>query len=85
MSGDAGGAPCDLPRVTSTWSQVTQVEPLSGDVRGSFELNARSPVPLAGADFDGHAIIAIRPKRPQDDAHYFGRLFDGRERKLELQ
>mmetsp|Transcript_29772 Transcript_29772/g.74424 ORF Transcript_29772/g.74424 Transcript_29772/m.74424 type:complete len:1484 (-) Transcript_29772:260-4711(-) len=65
--------------------QVLQVEPVGGGIRGTFELNAREPVRIEGEEFVGSALILIKPPKPSDDPYYSERLFDGRERKLELQ
>lgn len=62
-----------------------QVEPIEGTARSIFSLNSRKAIPIESDDFVGSALILIKPKSPADDLYYSSRLFDGRDRKLELQ
>jgi len=58
--------------------QLTQ----SGALGDPIVANSRTPIPLPSDVFDGEMLIIVRH---EDDEHYERRVFEGRQRRLEMQ
>ena len=55
-----------------------------GDSPTPFVPNSRAPVPLVTPTFVGHALLVLKPKRPEDDAVYSEKIFKGKQRKVRV-